>query len=267
MAALRKAQALAAGASEKEQGTDRGGRHAAIPTIPAAERPTLDMPPSPTPWPRCRTNIRTTSNSPCWRPRRGWTPSPGTIGQPGGKEPKGRTADVQKRLEGVLAKKPDHPWAIHLYIHLVEASDRPERAEPYADRLAALMPGAGHIVHMPSHIYYRDRPLRGFAEVQRGGLEGRRDLHHADRRGRRLSDRLLLAQRPLRAGFGAASRRQPRRCSQQADKLDKWLSNEVATAVPIAQPVKAAPVFRLGAICRSGHDPGAARPAPARRPM
>ena len=75
--------------------------------------------------------------------------------QPGGKEPKGRTADILKRLEGVLAKNPDHPWAMHLYIHLVEASDRPERAEPYADRLAALMPGAGHIVHMPSHIYYR----------------------------------------------------------------------------------------------------------------
>ena len=55
----------------------------------------------------------------------------------------------------LLAKAPDHPWAIHLYIHLVEASDRPERAEPYADRLAALMPGAGHIVHMPSHIYHR----------------------------------------------------------------------------------------------------------------
>ena len=97
--------------------------------------------------------------------------------EPGGKEPKGADADIQKRLEAVLAKSPDHPWAIHLYIHLVEASDRPERAEPYADRLAALMPGAGHIVHMPSHIYYRDRPLRGFARVQQGGLEGGRDLH------------------------------------------------------------------------------------------
>ena len=75
--------------------------------------------------------------------------------QPGGKEPKGRAADIQKRLEGVLAKDPKNAWAIHLYIHLVEASDRPERAEPYADQLAALMPGAGHIVHMPSHIYYR----------------------------------------------------------------------------------------------------------------
>ena len=93
--------------------------------------------------------------------------------EPGGKEPKGRTADVQKRLEGVLAKNPDHPWAIHLYIHLVEASDRPERAEPYADRLAALMPGAGHIVHMPSHIYYRVGRYIDFAQGQQSGFEGR----------------------------------------------------------------------------------------------
>jgi predicted Zn-dependent protease len=45
--------------------------------------------------------------------------------------------------------------AIHFYIHAVEASPNPGRAEPYADRLAALAPGAGHIVHMPGHIYLR----------------------------------------------------------------------------------------------------------------
>ena len=57
-------------------------------------------------------------------------------------------------LEHVLAANPDHPGAIHFYIHMMEASDTPKLAEPYADRLAALMPGAGHMVHMPSHIYY-----------------------------------------------------------------------------------------------------------------
>ena len=58
-------------------------------------------------------------------------------------------------LERVLARNPDHPGAIHFYIHAVEASDRPQRAEPYADRLRGAIPGAGHLVHMPSHIYYR----------------------------------------------------------------------------------------------------------------
>ena len=50
---------------------------------------------------------------------------------------------------------PNHPGACHLYIHAVEASTTPARAVPCADRLAKLMPGAGHLVHMPSHIYMR----------------------------------------------------------------------------------------------------------------
>lgn len=71
------------------------------------------------------------------------------------KTPKGNGAEILSTLERVLAKAPDHPGALHLYIHAVEASNTPERAEAAADRLAPLMPQAGHIVHMPSHIYYR----------------------------------------------------------------------------------------------------------------
>ena len=72
-----------------------------------------------------------------------------------GARPKGRAADLVRAIETVLARNPDHPGAIHLYIHAVEASTRPERALPYAKRLGNLMPGAGHVVHMPAHIYYR----------------------------------------------------------------------------------------------------------------
>jgi tetratricopeptide (TPR) repeat protein len=72
-----------------------------------------------------------------------------------GRTPKGRLGEAADALEGVLAANPDHPGAIHMYIHLTEASRTPEKAEPYADRLAALMPAAGHVVHMPSHTYYR----------------------------------------------------------------------------------------------------------------
>jgi tetratricopeptide (TPR) repeat protein len=69
--------------------------------------------------------------------------------------PRELTNDVLRSLESVLARDPHHIGAIHLYIHAVEASPNPKRAEPYADRLAGLVPGAGHLVHMPGHIYLR----------------------------------------------------------------------------------------------------------------
>ncbi|HEX5379303.1 MAG TPA: tetratricopeptide repeat protein [Phenylobacterium sp.] len=69
--------------------------------------------------------------------------------------PKGHGAEIVSTLERVIARAPSHPGALHLYIHAVEASTTPERAEAAADRLLTLMPEAGHIVHMPSHIYYR----------------------------------------------------------------------------------------------------------------
>ena len=63
-------------------------------------------------------------------------------------------ADAVARIEGVLARKADHPGALHLYIHLMEAVS-PRKAEVAADRLLPLMPAAGHMVHMPAHIYQR----------------------------------------------------------------------------------------------------------------
>ena len=65
------------------------------------------------------------------------------------------TEELVATLEKVLARSPQHPGANHLYIHAVEATKSPERAEAAADRLGKLMPGAGHMVHMPSHIYQR----------------------------------------------------------------------------------------------------------------
>jgi tetratricopeptide (TPR) repeat protein len=69
-------------------------------------------------------------------------------------EPYPGTEIIVETLERVIAANPKHPGACHLYIHAVEAV-APEKAVPCAERLAALMPGAGHIVHMPAHIYIR----------------------------------------------------------------------------------------------------------------
>ncbi|HEX9158695.1 MAG TPA: hypothetical protein VF835_00585 [Rhizomicrobium sp.] len=72
-----------------------------------------------------------------------------------GTTPKSYATDIVSSLESVIRQEPLHPGALHLYIHAVEASNTPERAEDAADKLEDLMPGAGHIVHMPSHIYFR----------------------------------------------------------------------------------------------------------------
>ena len=69
--------------------------------------------------------------------------------------PKGRASEIVQTLEKVIELDPDHPGALHYYIHAVEASKSPERAEAAADRLALLVPGSSHLTHMPSHIYGR----------------------------------------------------------------------------------------------------------------
>jgi pimeloyl-ACP methyl ester carboxylesterase len=68
---------------------------------------------------------------------------------------KPETARVLDILERVIARHSDHVGALHYHIHLVEASSDPDRAERSADRLGPLMPAAGHMVHMPAHIYLR----------------------------------------------------------------------------------------------------------------
>jgi pimeloyl-ACP methyl ester carboxylesterase len=65
------------------------------------------------------------------------------------------TARVLDVLERAIARQPDHAGALHYHIHLLEASADPDRAEASADRLGSLMPAAGHMVHMPAHIYLR----------------------------------------------------------------------------------------------------------------
>src|SRR5580765_8271525 len=69
--------------------------------------------------------------------------------------PEAGTEEVVATLEYVLKRDPNHLGAIHYYIHAVEASNNPERALAGANKLAALAPGAGHIVHMPAHVYIR----------------------------------------------------------------------------------------------------------------
>jgi tetratricopeptide (TPR) repeat protein len=79
---------------------------------------------------------------------------PWALWTPDGK-PQPGTEEVVATLEAVIKGHPNHPLALHLYIHAVEASPNPAKAEQAADRLRQLVPALGHMVHMPSHTYIR----------------------------------------------------------------------------------------------------------------
>ncbi|HYL92793.1 MAG TPA: hypothetical protein VEW69_06515, partial [Alphaproteobacteria bacterium] len=84
----------------------------------------------------------------------GMTLHPWGLWHPDG-TPEVGTEEITSTLESVLRREPNHMGAIHYYIHAVEASPNPERALAGANRLAALAPAAGHLVHMPAHVYIR----------------------------------------------------------------------------------------------------------------
>lgn len=70
-------------------------------------------------------------------------------------QPKGGTKEIVATLESVIKRNPDHAGALHLYVHAVEASADPAKGVAAADHLRTLIPGSGHLVHMPAHIYSR----------------------------------------------------------------------------------------------------------------
>ena len=95
--------------------------------------------------------------------------------------PKPVTREIMATLERIMELDPEHPGANHLYIHTVEAA-RPELATAAADRLGALAPGAGHLVHMPSHIYLRLGRYHEAAEANQRAIEADDDYVAACRK-------------------------------------------------------------------------------------
>lgn len=157
-----------------------------------------------------------------------------------GTKPKGRAAEMLSTLETVLARNPEHPGAIHLYIHAVESSATPERALPHARRLAALMPGAGHIVHMPAHIYHRVGLFRESLDINKRAMAADEAYFKTS-----PSDPLYKsAYYPHNIHFVLFSAQMGgdgETAIDAAARLDASLADETVARYPMLEPIKAAP--------------------------
>ena len=88
--------------------------------------------------------------------------------------PEAGTEEIVATLESVMKRDPNHMGAIHYYIHTVEASRSPERALAGATRLAAMAPAAGHLVHMPAHVYIRTGDYAAAVKTNQSAAEADR---------------------------------------------------------------------------------------------
>jgi tetratricopeptide (TPR) repeat protein len=168
--------------------------------------------------------------------------SPWNYWEAGGATPRPRTAEMVDALERVLERNPTHPGAAHYYIHAMEASTHPDKALPAARVLAAQIPGAGHIVHMPSHIYYR-------IGLYKDALQSNRDAIAVDEKyfSRSDSDPLYKgAYYPHNIHFlmvSALMGGEGKTALQAAAKLDNVLGHALVKEFASLQPIKAAPYF------------------------
>ena len=144
------------------------------------------------------------------------------------------TNEIVATLEGVLRRDPNHIGAMHLYMHAVEASPNPERALPYADRIATLAPAAGHLVHMPAHIYERTGNFDG-ARAQNVAA-AKADEAYAASTGQQGTYMMMYYSHNLH--FGAVSASMQGRCAEAKQMADQLAENlrPMAKAMPMVEP-------------------------------
>ncbi len=159
-----------------------------------------------------------------------------------GRTPKGRAGRTLSLIEAVLARRPMNQAAIHLYIHATEATRDPYRSVPYADKLAGLSPGLGHLIHMPSHVYYRIGRFKQSADLNVQAAAADEAFLAANKAepmfefGYYVHNLHFTMMASLMGGDGATA-------LTMAEKLDAKLPLQMAVDVPFAQPIKIAPYY------------------------
>lgn len=174
-------------------------------------------------------------------------------------QPHEETVEVQSTLGYVIARHKTHPGALHLWVHLWESVD-PKRAEAEADRLVPLMPGAGHMVHMPAHIYQRVGRHDDVIRVNLLAAKADEDYIAACR----AQGIYPLAYYPHNLHFiwmGASANGQKKLALDSARKLAAAVPAEGLAAAPILQGFLVVPYFAM--VRFSEWDAILAEPAPA----
>lgn len=144
------------------------------------------------------------------------------------------TDEIVSTLEGVLRRDPHHIGAMHLYIHAVEASPHPERALTEADQIAQLAPAAGHLVHMPAHIYERTGNFDGAREQNAAAAKA--DEQYAEATGMQGMYMMMYYSHNLH--FGAVSASMQGHCAAARESAERLAKNlePMAKEMPMVEP-------------------------------
>jgi tetratricopeptide (TPR) repeat protein len=157
-------------------------------------------------------------------------------------KPYAETGEAVRTLESVIARNPNHPGAIHYWIHLWEPTDTPERAEAESDRLLTLVPGAGHLLHMPGHIYARVGRYADVVKANRMAIAADEDYITQCR----AQGIYPLGYYPHNVHFlwmGATMAGQSRLAIDAAEKTAKVIPPDAVKAMPFLQGFLAVPYW------------------------
>ncbi len=154
-----------------------------------------------------------------------------------------RTAEIVALTEQVIARNPQHPGALHLYIHLMEAYQA-EKAEPAADRLQTLMPAAGHMVHMPAHIYQRVGRYADAARSNEMAIAADED-YISQCRAQGLYPMAYYPHNLHFLWFAATAEGRSKLAIEAARKAASQVNDETLKAVPLLAGFRVVPYFAL----------------------
>jgi tetratricopeptide (TPR) repeat protein len=178
-------------------------------------------------------------------------------------KPGEHTEEVLRTLEGVIERNPDHPGANHYYIHAVE-EHFPERAVAAADRLAGFAPDAGHLVHMPSHIYWRVGRYNDAVEINRRAAEAD-EAYFAWCRSQGIYRAMYYPHNVHFLWAAAAAEGQSDIALTASRKLVAQISDEQVKEYPFVEDFLPTPIFTLIRFGRWDDILGEPEPPPERR--